>query len=81
MQLNLCGQEPDTALSSALGSVKFYLQQKELEASMAQNKLENKVVKVQEACKRKLTVGCCPSPPPPHPQLPPPVWRPNHVSV
>ena len=56
MQLNLCGQEPDTALKSALASVKFYLQQKDFDTSLLQSKLEGKIERVQEACKRKLQV-------------------------
>lgn len=56
VQLSLCGQEPETALSSALASVKFYIQQKELDANLLQNKLSVKVDRVQEACKRKLQV-------------------------
>ena len=57
MQLSLCGQEPETALKSALASVKFYVQQKELDQSLLHSKLEGKIARVQEACKRKLQVG------------------------
>ena len=56
MQLSLCGQEPETALKSALASVKFYVQQKELDQSLLHSKLEGKIARVQEACKRKLQV-------------------------
>ena len=56
LQLSLCGQTPDTALNSALASVKFYIQQQELDTSLRQSNLQSKMERVQEACKRKLQV-------------------------
>ena len=57
VKLSLCGQEPETALNSALASVKFFVQQKELSAGLLQSKLEANVERVKEGCKRKLQVA------------------------
>ena len=56
-QLSLCGQEPETALNSALASVKFFVQQKELSASLVHSKLQANMERVKEGCKRKLQVA------------------------
>lgn len=54
MQLSLCGQDPETALNSALASVNFFLQQQQLYFEFREAQLEKKISKVQEACKKKL---------------------------
>lgn len=54
MQLALCGQEPETALNSALASVNFYLQQQQLTFEYREAQLRKRIDKVQEACKKKL---------------------------
>lgn len=54
MQLALCGQDPETALNSALASVNFYLQQQQLYFEFREAQLQKKINKVQEACKKKL---------------------------
>ena len=56
MQLSLCGQEPETALNSALASVKFFSQQKELSFRLTESRLEGTIDRVKDACKRKLQV-------------------------
>ena len=53
-QLALCGQDPETALNSALASVNFYLQQQQLYFEFREAQLQKKITKVQEACKKKL---------------------------
>jgi hypothetical protein len=53
-QLVLCGQSPDVALSSALASIQFWSSQQDLQSQLSQEMLEKKIVKVQQACKRKL---------------------------
>ncbi|KAL0025569.1 hypothetical protein WJX79_002310 [Trebouxia sp. C0005] len=53
-QLALCGQDPETALNSALASVNFYLQQQQLYFEFREAQLQKKINKVQEACKKKL---------------------------
>ncbi|KAL3160348.1 hypothetical protein ABBQ32_010682 [Trebouxia sp. C0010 RCD-2024] len=52
--LALCGQDPETALNSALTSVNFYLQQQQLYFEFREAQLQKKMNKVQEACKKKL---------------------------
>ena len=54
LQLALCGQDPETALNSALASVNFYLQQQQLYFEFREAQLQKKINKVQEACKKKL---------------------------
>lgn len=54
LQLALCGQDPETALNSALASVNFYLQQQQLYFEFREAQLQKKISKVQEACKKKL---------------------------
>jgi hypothetical protein len=54
MQLTLCGQTPETAMTSALASVNFYIGQVELQAQLRESQLQRKLEKVQEACKKKL---------------------------
>ena len=54
LQLTLCGQTPETAMTSALASVNFYIGQVELQAQLRQSQLQRKLEKVQEACKKKL---------------------------
>jgi hypothetical protein len=53
-QLALCGQKPETALNSAAAAIQFYLQQTNLVAQLREQQLQAKIVKTQEACKRKL---------------------------
>ncbi|KAK9906650.1 hypothetical protein WJX75_005544 [Coccomyxa subellipsoidea] len=53
-QLTLCGQTPETAMTSALASVNFYIGQVELQAQLRESQLQRKLEKVQEACKKKL---------------------------
>ncbi|KAL0040549.1 hypothetical protein WJX77_010475 [Trebouxia sp. C0004] len=53
-KLALCGQDPETALNSALASVNFYLQQQQLYFEFREAQLQKKINKVQEACKKKL---------------------------
>lgn len=53
-QLALCGQTPETALNSAAASIQFFVQQTKLVAQLREQQMQAKVVKVQEACKRKL---------------------------
>ena len=53
-QLTLCGQMPETAMTAALASVNFYVGQLELQAQLRESQLQQKISKVQEACKRKL---------------------------
>jgi hypothetical protein len=54
LQLALCGQDPETALNSALASVNFYLQQQQLYFEFREAQLQKKINKVQDACKKKL---------------------------
>ena len=54
LQLVLCGQDPETALNSALASVNFFLQQQQLYFEFREAQLQKKIDKVQEACKKKL---------------------------
>ena len=54
LQLSLCGQDPETALNSALASVNFFLQQQQLYFEFREAQLQKKIDKVQEACKKKL---------------------------
>ena len=53
-QLALCGQKPETALNSAAAAIQFYVQQTNLVAQLREQQLQAKIVKTQEACKRKL---------------------------
>ncbi len=54
MQLTLCGQTPETAMTAALASVNFYVGQLELQAQLRESQVQRKISKVQEACKSKL---------------------------
>ena len=54
VQLALCGQDPETALNSALASVNFFLQQQQLTFEYREAQLRKRIDKVQEACKKKL---------------------------
>ena len=54
LQLTLCGQTPETAMTAALASVNFYVGQLELQAQLRESQVQRKIGKVQEACKRKL---------------------------
>ena len=54
LQLTLCGQMPETVMTAALASVNFYVGQLELQAQLRESQLQQKISKVQEACKRKL---------------------------
>ena len=54
LQLALCGQAPETALLSALASVQFYVGQTELHFQYRERKLNAKIGKIQEACRKKL---------------------------
>jgi hypothetical protein len=53
-QLTLCGQTPETAMTTALASVHFYIGQLELQHQLRESQLQRKFEKVQEACKKKL---------------------------
>ncbi|GIL72564.1 hypothetical protein Vretifemale_2893 [Volvox reticuliferus] len=50
----LCGQRPETALASALASVQFYVTQQQMQAQLRESQLNKKLMKVQEACRRKV---------------------------
>ena len=54
LQLTLCGQMPETVMTAALASVNFYVGQLELQAQLRESQLQQKINRVQEACKRKL---------------------------
>ena len=45
---------PETVMTAALASVNFYVGQLELQAQLRESQLQQKISKVQEACKRKL---------------------------
>ena len=53
-KLVLVGQTPETVLNSALASIGFYLQQKELLYQRTEEQLKRKLSKVEAAAKRKL---------------------------
>ena len=54
LQLTLCGQTPETAMTAALASVNFYVGQLKLQAQLRESQVQRKISKVQEACKKKL---------------------------
>ena len=54
MQLLLCGQAPETALSSALASVNFYLQQQQLLFADREAGYKKKLEKTEMAARAKL---------------------------
>ena len=58
VQLFLCGQAPETALSAALASVNFYLQQQQLLFEEREAQLKKKLEKMQTAARVKLKVRC-----------------------
>ena len=54
LQLLLCGQGPETALSAALASVNFYLQQQQLLFAEREAEYKNKLTKTDTAARTKL---------------------------
>ncbi|GLI68786.1 hypothetical protein VaNZ11_013279, partial [Volvox africanus] len=50
----LCGQLPETALASAMASVQFYITQQQIQAQLRESQLNKKLIKIQEACRRKV---------------------------
>lgn len=54
LQLALWGETPETALSSAMHSVNFFMQEQEQQHSTAQAALTRKIERVHEQCKQKL---------------------------
>jgi hypothetical protein len=54
MQLALCGQSPDVALSSALNAVKFYITQQALQADLQAARLHQKLEKMRVQCNARL---------------------------
>lgn len=53
-QLQLCGQAPDVIMQSALSAVQFFVAQQEMSGGMVQQQLQRRIVKLQEACRKKL---------------------------
>lgn len=54
LQLLLCGQAPETALSTALASVNFYLQQQQLLFEEREAVFKKKLEKTETAARAKL---------------------------
>lgn len=54
MQLALCGQTPDVALSTALNAVQFYITQQALQADLQAMRLNQKVDKMKLQCNVRL---------------------------
>jgi hypothetical protein len=54
MQLALCGQSPEVALSSALTSVQFYMTQQVLQADLQAARLHQKLDKMRAQCNARL---------------------------
>jgi hypothetical protein len=54
VQLTLCGQTPEVALSSALNAVQFYITQQALQADLQAARLHQKLDKMRVQCNARL---------------------------
>ena len=48
------GQTPETALSTALAAINFAMQQQDLSFQFQSDRMQKKMTKLHEQCKRKL---------------------------
>eukprot|EP00891_Asterochloris_glomerata_P009367 jgi/Astpho2/9367/Aster-x1573 len=54
LQTSMYGQTPETALSTALAAINFAMQQQDLSFQFQSDRMQKKMTKLHEQCKRKL---------------------------
>ena len=54
VQTSMYGQTPETALSAALAAINFAMQQQDLSFQFQADRMQKKMTKLHEQCKRKL---------------------------